>query len=952
MRLKTSKLRDAIVGSLTLGASVLALSAPAMAQDQAAPDATTLDAISVTGTRIKSQSMTASSPVAEISKEEFQYSGATKVEDLVNQYPQLESSFDSFSNNGATGYATIDLRGLDAKRTLTLVNGRRIPKGTGETPDISIIPAALVGRVDILTGGASAVYGSDAVAGVVNFVLDDKFEGVSVNMGYSAYQHDNGNSLMQGIMDESNYDYPTGNSGFDGISRNVDLAIGGAFGESGHAVAWATWRENDPLLQGQRDYSSCALSASGTACGGSATADPANFYVVAPSAGAFYVLPSASGTWSRTDTPNLYNYAPINYYQRPDTRYTAGTSVTYEVNDHFQPYLEAMFVNHRSSTQIAPSGAFFTDVTVSCDTDVIGSMCADVGITDDEFTVYVAKRNVEGGPRITNTDTNSFSITGGARGDIVGNWSYDASFSYNRSSTRTESINDFVTTRVQDALLGCPSGSFDGCVPYSVWTDSITTAEAEALQGVGIVNYETTMRVLNAYATGDFGYGLPWAGGDAHPISLVAGVETRTETYERIADSNMQSGNFTGLGGPTTNVSGDIGVDELFLEGAIPLLADAGSLNLMDLQLGYRYSDYDTSGGENTYKVGLGAAFFDGRLKLRTGWNRAIRAPSITEFYDSNSISLWSGDDPCAGSSPAYTAAQCANTGVTAAQYGNVAANPAGQYNQVGGGNTALVPETANTWTIGFAATPIRDLDLSVDYYDIKIEDAIQQVGADNILTSCALTGSAEMCGLVRRNAVTGDLFRGSDIDSSGLIYNTYRNIGSLHVQGVDLTAAYGWSIGPGRLSASLMGSYVMKKEYAPLPDLSDLDYDCAGVVNTSCQTPKWRHVANARYSFDRYTVGLRWRYIGELDYKNNDGSPGTADVRLVNQGNKVSAFNYFDLSGSMQLGDFATWTVGINNIADKEPPLVGGTVTYNGNSLGGYDQAGRYIFTSLGLRF
>lgn len=961
MKPKTSKLRDAIVRSLAVGA-VMAMSAPAVAQDQSgAADAKTLDTISVTGTRLKSQSMTASSPVAEINKEEFQYAGATKVEDLVNQYPQLAATFDNFANNGSQGYATVDLRGLGPQRTLTLVNGRRIPKGIGETPDISIIPAALVSRVDLLTGGASAVYGSDAVAGVVNFMLDDTFEGVSVNMGYSAYQHDNSNSLMRGFMDEAGYSYPKGNSGFDGISRNVDLAIGGAFGEAGHAVAWATWRENDALLQGQRDYSSCALNDAGTVCGGSATADPANFYVIAPSvsAGGFYVRPSTSGTWSRADSPYLYNYAPVNYYQRPDTRYTAGTSIKYQVNEHFEPYLETMFVNRRSSTQIAPSGAFFTDLTVSCDTGVIGSMCSDIGITDDEFTIYVAKRNVEGGPRITNSDSNSFSITAGTRGALVGNWSYDASFTYNRSTTRSESINDFVTTRVQDALLGCPSGSFDGCVPYSVWTDSVTAAEAEALQGVGIVNYETTMRVLNAYVTGDFGYGLPWAG-DSHPISLVAGVESRAETYERIADSNMQTGNFTGLGGPTSSVSGDIKVDELFLESAVPLVADVGSLNLLDLQLGYRYSDYDTSGGVSTYKAGLGAAFLDGNLKLRAGWNRAIRAPSITELYNANTIGLWAGSDPCAGRSPVFTQAQCANTGVTAAQYGNVAANSAGQYNQIGGGNADLEPETANTWTFGFAATPIKNLDLSVDFYDIEIKDAIRAIGSSNILTACALTGDADMCSRIRRNAATGDLFRGSDPNSSGLVYNPLDNFGNLHFRGIDLTASYRWSIGPGSLSTSLIGSYVLKQEYEPVPGVSEVTYDCAGVVNTACGDvngnsggqAKWRHVANARYSFDRYTVGLRWRYIGKMDYENLDGSPGDTDVRLINQGNKVGAYNYFDLSGSVQLGEYVTWTVGINNIADKEPPLVGGTVTYNGNSLGGYDQAGRYIFTSLGLRF
>ncbi len=180
------------------------------AQEKDTSAAAVLDAVNVTGTRLKSQSMTASSPVAEINAEEFQYSGATKVEDLVNQYPQLSLNFDGFTNNGSDGYATVDLRGLGAKRTLTLVNGRRIPKGIIETPDITIIPTAIVKRVDLLTGGASAVYGSDAIAGVVNFVLDDAFHGISVNAGYSAYQHNNDNTYMRGLMDKAGYPYPKG----------------------------------------------------------------------------------------------------------------------------------------------------------------------------------------------------------------------------------------------------------------------------------------------------------------------------------------------------------------------------------------------------------------------------------------------------------------------------------------------------------------------------------------------------------------------------------------------------------------------------------------------------------------------------------------------------------------------------------------------------------------------
>ena len=963
MKLKRSKLRDAIAISLAVSTFTAAGMGAAMAQE--APQVqsetpTSLDTITVTGTRLKSQTMTAASPVVEIAAEEFRYSGATTVEDLVNQYPQLNLNFDNFVNNGSQGYATVDLRSLGPQRTLTLVNGRRIPKGLGETPDISIVPAALVRRVDVLTGGASAVYGSDAVAGVVNFLLDDEFDGVSVNFGYSAYQHDNDDKYIQGLMDETGFEYPTGGSGFDGISKNIDVAIGGSFGDGGHATAWATWRKNEALMQGQRDYSSCALSNAGTSCGGSATADPGNFYIFAPSINpnaGFYALPSASGTWAEAD-PYLYNYAPVNYFQRPDTRFTAGTSVTYEINEHFQPYVEAMFVNRKSPTQVAPSGAFFTDVTVSCDTPVIGTMCADLGITDDEFTVYIAKRNVEGGPRVTNVDSTNYSITTGLKGAINDNWSYDASFTYGRTSTTTESINDFITTRVRDGILGCPDGSFDGCIPYEVWTDSITAEQAQALQGVGVVNYRTDMTVFNAYATGNLGFALPSAKGNE--VSLVVGTEYRNESYERVADTNMATGNFTGLGGPTTTlIAPDIRVQEVFLESNVPLVADAGALNSLDLQLGYRYSDYNTSGGVGTYKAGLGASFADDRYHLRAGFNRAIRAPNINELYTAQQIGLWAGDDPCAGATPEYTAAQCALTGVSAAQYGNIASNPAGQYNHFIGGVTTLQPETANTWTAGFAASPIDNLDLSVDYYDIEIEEAIGPIGARNIIDICALGGDADMCALIRRNAATGDLFRGSDPAVSGMVTNLNVNLGAVRVRGIDMTAAYAFDLGPGRLSTSIMGTYLLEREISPLQTDATAAYDCAGRINGQCQntppftaTPEWRHIASARYSIDRYTIGLRWRHIGELAYEDKNGQALTTDVFLRDSG-KLGAYNYFDLSGSVQLGDYATWTVGVNNVADKSPPMVGGSLSpTNANAVGGYDQAGRYVFTSVAFKF
>ncbi|MFT4248718.1 MAG: TonB-dependent receptor [Pseudomonas sp.] len=931
--MKTSKLRDAIVFALAISTTSLLAAGSASAQETGTTsnsDVTSLDAISVTGSRIKSKTMTASSPVAEINAEEFKQTGATKVEDLVNQYPQLEMTSDNFENNGSTGYATMDLRGLGAQRTLTLVNGRRLPSGSSLSTDVSIIPTFMVKRVDVLTGGASAVYGSDAVAGVVNFVLDDEFEGVVANVGYSAYQHDNDNSYVQGLADARGFSYPTGNSGFDGISKNIDLGIGGKFGEAGHVMAWATWRKNDGLTQGQRDYSSCTVSSG--ACGGSATSDPANFYVFSDDYSGWANTNGSSYSTGR----NLYNYAPENYYQRPDTRFTGGAQVNYEVNEHFKPYLETMFLNRKSSTQLAPSGAFGTSVTVNCADSYIGSLCSDLGITTtDDFDVYVYKRNVEGGVRSTQTETNTYRIVAGATGAINDYWSYDASFLYGRNHYVSIGHGDLLTSEITDALTTYCDSSYTGTgLCYDVWHDNVSTEAANAVAGTSLMDITTEMKVFNAYVSGSLDAGLPWANGEG--IALVGGYEWRTENYARWTDSNTASGNFTGAGGATTALSGGYNVSELFMEAGVPIITDAGLLKRLDASLGYRYSDYSTSGGVNTYKIGLSAQLSD-RLLLRTGWNRAIRAPNLAELYGASTVGLWSGTDPCAGSSPSLTYEQCARTGVTADQYGNITENTADQYNSTNGGNADLKPEKATTFTIGFAVNPIENLNLSLDYYTIKVEDAISTLGEANILSTCATTGAADICSLIHRNS-NGSLWMSDD----GYIDNDYGNFGIYKFNGLDLNASYGWGAGPGRFTTSFVGTYTLKKELTPMPGLT---YDCAGTLTSSCTTisPKWRHISSLRYAWDRYTVGLRWRYIGKSNYSSDYQGEF---------GGELNAYNYLDLSGSVSLGSSLEWTIGVNNIADKEPPLVPSDFTVNGNSPAGYDQAGRYIFTSLGFRF
>ena len=264
--------------------TALMVSSGAVAQDEQSGefDDAVLEEVIVTGSRIKRDGYDTVSPVSVVTSEQIKVTGMTRIEDVLNQLPQIEASNNSFISNGSTGTASIDLRGLGPNRTLVLVNGRRLQPGGiySNAPDINQIPAALVERVEVLTGGASATYGADAVAGVVNFIMKSDFEGLEVNAGISAYQHDNSNKYIQGLMDERDFEYPTGSSGFDGESYNFDVTLGGKFADGdGHAVAYVVYRKNEELRQEARDYASCALSSAGTGCGGSANAIIPNFII-------------------------------------------------------------------------------------------------------------------------------------------------------------------------------------------------------------------------------------------------------------------------------------------------------------------------------------------------------------------------------------------------------------------------------------------------------------------------------------------------------------------------------------------------------------------------------------------------------------------------------------------------------------------------------------------------
>jgi outer membrane receptor protein involved in Fe transport len=931
--------------------SAFMLSSVAVAQDeQSDEDELILEEVIVTGSRITTlDGFGRTSPVTVIGMDAISSTGLTRVEDVLNSLPQIETGLHSFDANGISGTASIDLRGLGSFRTLVLFNGRRMqPGGVSATSvDVNQIPAAMIERVEVLTGGASATYGADAVAGVVNFIMR-RVDGVEISAGVSGYQHDNNNKFITPLMDARGFEYPTGSSGIDGKAYNVDIVIGGDFaGGKGNATVYATWRDNEELLQGERDYSSCALSNDATSCGGSANAIVPNFFI-APSVDGVsdysqsqFLSMQPDGTLEPWDGTNRYNYAPVNHFMRPDERWSMGAFVDYEINENAIAFLETNFATDRTAGQIAESGTFFAeeyflpwDNSVFSDTfrDELQRYWPD----QEEFGIYIGKRNVEGGPRASNFQHDGFRIVTGLKGAITDGWDYEASYLYGSTASSLAYINDFFAPRIAEAVDGEACAANSDCIPYEVFTvNGVTPEMAAPLLGTAIATGKTSTRVINAFVTGDTGFSL--FGEDT--IMVAAGVEHRIEKYARVSDTIFADGSLLGQGGPTPGIEGRYSVSEIFAEANIPLVSDVVGFQALNLDLAYRYSDYSTSGGTDTYRIGFDWQPMD-LLRVRMGYNRAVRAPNVAELFSTQSLGLWSGVDPCAGSAPVMTAGQCANMGVSGAQYGTIVPSPAGQYNGIFGGNPDLSPEVADTYTLGLVINPMDTMTISIDYWSIEIDDTISNIGATTILEQCGLFGS--LCEQITRNSA-GSLWQGT----AGFVEDTTLNIGTNKWEGIDL--AFNWATDAlaGTWTTNLIGTYMMTKETTPLPDVPDSAYDCVGTISTRCfPSPEWRHTASVSYdSNEWWSTTLRWRYFDGVDY---DGSTDT-----IAQKNMSKSQNYVDLNAVFRFMGSHDIVLGVNNIFDEEPPMVGGTLTTNANTIAGfYDTLGRYLYTNVTFRF
>jgi outer membrane receptor protein involved in Fe transport len=630
-------------------------------------------------------------------------------------------------------------------------------------------------------------------------------------------------------------------------------------------------------------------------CGGSSTSAAGRLRVFDPVTGArlFNGHLDAAAHTVVGGVP-LFNFAPYNYYQRPDERYTMGAFAEYEISPGAKPYLEAMFMNDHSDAQIAPSGDFSNTTYLNCDNPLLSAQQLSVicqpgflntdpglrpvnpvtGLPSDTAFVLLGRRNLEGGGRDDDLEHTSWRIVGGVRGDLLKGLSYDAYYQFGTTRLSETYLNDFSVTRMQRAIdvvdadpgpgvtpvcRSTLNGQDPNCVPWDIFSPAgVSAAALNYLQTPGFQRGHVDETVADANFTfdgGEYGLQTPWSD---RGIGLNVGGEYRKESLDFQTDVEFQSGDLAGQGGPTLPNSGDFNVREGFAELSVPIVSHS-FFEELSVSAGYRYSDYkvnDHHFNTDTYKLSLEFAPIHD-IRARASYNRAVRAPNIVELFGPTGLGLAAGIDLCAaGTGPngpagtGLTTAQCLNTFATQIANGNFTVatataainagldpNPAFQYNVQLGGTPDLTPETADTYTVGLVLQPrfLPGLAFTVDYFDIKVKNLITTFPFTGLVANCGVTGDPVFCNLINRD-VTGSLFN----LATGSVDTLNLNLGSLRTKGIDINGSYTHRIGGlGTLNASIVGTYLKSLAFNTglNPGVGGLDgkFECAGRFGATC---------------------------------------------------------------------------------------------------------------------
>ena len=1002
MSLKTNPLRDAITFALAVGATSLAGTGLALAQTTPATGATDLDRIEVIGSRIKRAEGETAVPVLILQRADIEKTGLTQVADVLKQISVAGPALTLNTNNGNTsGNSTVNLRNCGSDRTLVLVNGRRwvSSNGLGGAVDLNSIPLAAVDRVEVLKDGGSALYGSDALCGVINIQTRRNFEG-AVAKAYVG-QYDDG----------------------DGFRQAYDVTVGGS-GDRWSALLSVGYTKQEPVFAGNREISAVPLFGfpANTAFPGRASGIGPNGSFNVPSRGGVQTLiPGRTGCvtgvrcspTTATDFKTFdfltdgFNFAPDNYLIQPQTTRSLFAQAGYDIADNFRFRNEVFYTNRLGEAQLAAQP--LSPLTIS-PTNLYNPF------GPQPITASNPTGEIRGGgfrptnfPRLFGQDQDTWRYYGGFEGELEfgdREFSWDAGYNYAENKQLQIKEGFYFTSRVNDALGASfvdangkprcgtgPTTIIAGCVPLNVFGGSAGLTQ-EMFDYISVTPrnfFKSTQESYTANLSGEL-FEMP-----AGPLAFAAGYEHRREGGSSSPDPLTAAGLVLG-DNPFLPTRGSFSVDEFYGELAIPLLRDVLFAKSLEVSLAARYSDYSSFGETTNPKFTLRWQPIEDLL-VRGSWGKGFRAPSISDLFAGVGQGRPSAVDPCSNNSLDYTSSATVRANCAAAGVPTTYRQSSIQVRQSTGGFDQLQPELARNRTLGLVYSPsfAPGLDMYVDWYNIEISNAIGGRSARSVLVDCYAGGEAQRCAEITRD-LTGATFgnRGEIADIRSINENFK---GGLETEGYDFGFGYRRDTRFGRFDTRMDNTYVSYYGDLDEPERGEINRDgepSAGntigrvPANSSQGSVRWRLRSNlsTTWSQKAWSLTANVEYMskaqetcgnvvntanglnarvptgGFLALKDLCSDPnriidtyqfktGTKDVIAVQTNSPVNEFDptwYFDLQGSVTAPWNGKVTLGVRNLFDRDPPFSSDAFANSFDSQ--YRTPGRFIYMSYEQKF
>jgi iron complex outermembrane recepter protein len=959
--------RSVLCSAAALAAGLPA--APAAAQDTQAG----LEEIVVTGSRIRRANLTAPTAVTTIDSEVISQSGLINVADILRAVPSFGVSALSSANSNflttSSGINTLQLRNLEEDRTLVLVNGRRYVSGVAGSAavDFNTIPTELIERVEIITGGASAVYGSDALAGVINVILRDDFEGVK--FGYQYGEADAGGE----------------------IENRINFTAGGNFADGrGNAVVTATYAQQKGTLSRQRpetrvdDIAECVLTGEAGTCQTpvegffSGFSEFGQFFV--PSTGEAFTVSDGTGPTGTVvpfDSEQFgFNRQEFRRYTVPTERYLIASTMDYQMGDEVNAFMEATFAQTRTDSELEPFPHSNSDLNIGgipVDNPFVPQDLRDAVLAAGDDEIQYFRRTTELGARGASARRNTYRLVLGLEGKVADAYDWQTYYAFGRMDDSQQGGGQINVVNMRNALDVIDgdgdAGTFDpvcaseaarleGCVPINLFgLNSISPEAADYVRAPTSRQQFTQQEVFGAE------FGGPMFEMPAGPASFAVGVEYRREEAEDVPDVLTQAG--LNAGNAEAPTFGDYDVKEAFAEFELPLLADMPAVHELTLGGAYRFSDYSTVDTTNAYAGRLSWAPIE-PLRFRLQFAHAVRAPNIGELFAPGGENFAPVADPCNGVTATSTGNQDENCRSIPAIAARIASQGVFELTQseiqgtggfTGQGNPELEAEESDSWSFGTVFNGgggrAGDLTLSVDYFEIEIDQLIDTLDRQIAVNSCFNVAPSqfpnEFCGFLARDE-DGAAFQLGELTE---VNSVFFNEGTLETEGVDVSLLWNWEMSD--WIASLPGQAGFRLNYTYLMDFKETKFGTeeervgdTGFARNKGQTA-------LIYAVGPWDFTWEWNYIG-------DSKPLSSDP-LFNF--DVGSYSVHDLqfaydfgAGGMEgspLGGLRLY-VGVNNLLDEDAPVilsgVPGNVTGTDTDASVYNPIGRtwYLGLSLGL--